>query len=105
MNGYYGGYSDRLLRGDANTDYQAETGAEQLAWALFQRALNGEVPAPQTLNINGIEGTTVENIKEAARALAELTKRTRVPLTVDQAEKPIREIQVSSAPLSAIPRA
>jgi hypothetical protein len=101
-----------LLRGDANTDCQPKTRAEQLAWALFQRALNGEVPAlrevmdrsegrtPQTLTVNdSIEGTAAENIKEAARALAELTKGTQVPLTVDQAEKRIREIQVSSAQL------
>jgi hypothetical protein len=106
-----------LLRGDANTDYQPKTRAEQLAWALFQRALNGEVPAlrevmdrsegrtPQTVNVNdSIEGTAAENIKKAARALAELTKGTRDPLTIAQAEARIKEIQVSSAQLSAIPR-
>ena len=77
-----------LLRGDANTDYQPKTRAEQLAWALFQRALNGEVPAlrevmdrsegrtPQTLTVkDSIEVTAAENIKKAARALAQLRRK------------------------------
>lgn len=106
-----------LLRGDANTDYQPKTRAEQLAWALFQRALNGEVPAlrevmdrsegrtPQTLNVNdSIEVTAAENIRRAARALSELTKGTQDQLTIAQAEARIKEIQVSSAQLNCDPR-
>ena len=48
-----------LLREDARGNYQPKTRAEQLAWAIFQRALKGDVPALREI-LDRCEGRTAQ---------------------------------------------
>ena len=106
-----------LLRGDAGADYQPKTRAEQLAWALFQRALKGEVPAlrevmdrsegrpAQTVKIDNsalqAKEAQSEAVMQAANAMVQLASVAGHKLTVEEALGKIREIQIASARLTS----
>jgi hypothetical protein len=50
-----------LLRDDASSNYQPKTRAEQLAWAIFERALKGDVPALREI-LDRCEGRTAQKL-------------------------------------------
>lgn len=50
-----------LLREDARSNYQPSSRAEQLAWAIFQRALKGDVPALREI-LDRCEGRTPQKL-------------------------------------------
>jgi Family of unknown function (DUF5681) len=50
-----------LLREDARSNYQPKTRAEQLAWAIYQKAIKGDVPALREI-LDRCEGRTAQKL-------------------------------------------